>query len=76
MSNHLNNNSDEGGIAFLFIIIMISSWLGSGYMAWNWIEPRSFTGVLAFLFVWPICGYLVDTVLAFVVASIMAIFNK
>ncbi len=72
----MSNSSDDTGISFLLVLVTIGSWLVSGYMAWNWIHPHSFGGVLAFLFVWPICGYLIDTILAFGIASVMAIFNK
>ncbi|PIY09171.1 MAG: hypothetical protein COZ18_08465 [Flexibacter sp. CG_4_10_14_3_um_filter_32_15] len=72
----MSNSSEGTGIAFLFVVVTIGSWLGSGYMAWNWIEPHSFGSTLVFLFVWPLCGYLVDTVLAFVIATIVALFNK
>jgi hypothetical protein len=72
----MSNSSDGAGLGFLLVLVTIGSWLGSGYMAWNWVNPHSFGSTLVFLFVWPICGYLVDTVLAFVIGSIMAILNK
>lgn len=72
----MSNSSDGAGLGFLLVLVTIGSWLGSGYMAWNWVNPHSFGSTLMFLFVWPICGYLLDTVLALVIASIASIFSK
>ncbi len=48
------SNSGGGlivGIAWLAIIAIS---IGSGVMAWNWIEPESFMGAIWFLIVWGI----------------------
>lgn len=49
------SNSDNGGalITLLWIATIIIS-IGSGTMAWNWIEPESFAGAIGFLVVWGI----------------------
>jgi len=72
----MSDSSNGAGLGFLLILVTVGSWLGSGLMAWNWIQPHSFGGMLVFLFAWPICGYLVDTVLAFVIAAIAALFRN
>jgi hypothetical protein len=74
----MSNSSDGAGagLGFLLVLVTIGSWLGSGYLAWNWIEPHSFGSTLLFLFVWPLFGYFTDTVLALVIASVAAIFSK
>lgn len=71
--------SDSAGgavLGFLLVVATIGSWLGSGFLAWNWVNPHSFGGMLVFLFAWSVCGYLVDTVLAFVIASVAALFSN
>lgn len=47
------NNSNNGGalVAVLWISTIIIS-IGSGVMAWNWVEPKSFLGAIGFLILW------------------------
>ena len=49
------SNSDNGGslVAVLWIATIFIS-IGSGVMAWNWVEPESFFGALGFLILWGI----------------------
>jgi hypothetical protein len=49
------SNSDNGGalVALLWIVTILIS-IGSGVMAWNWIEPESFLGAIGFLILWGI----------------------
>ena len=46
--------SNSGGGAFIVImwLVTIGISIGSGIMAWNWIEPNSFFGVVGFLIAW------------------------
>jgi hypothetical protein len=47
------SNSDNGValVAVLWIATIIIS-IGSGVMAWNWVEPESFLGAIGFLILW------------------------
>ena len=49
------SNSDNGGclVALIWIVTTGIS-IGSGIMAWNWIEPDSFLGAIGFLILWGI----------------------
>lgn len=49
------SSSDNGGalVALLWIVTILIS-IGSGVMAWNWIEPESFLGAIGFLILWGI----------------------
>jgi hypothetical protein len=49
------SNSNNGGalVAVLWIATIIIS-IGSGVMAWNWIEPESFLGAIGFIILWSI----------------------
>lgn len=47
----MENNSNFGAIA-LILTIVIS--IGSGILAWNWVEPDSFLGAIGFIIVWGI----------------------
>lgn len=71
----MENSHNESGFALLFTLATIASWLGSGYMAWSITHPRSFGGILFFLFAWAICGYIVDFIIAAVLAFIMTLFK-
>ena len=35
-------------------IVTIALSIGSGMLAWNWIEPESFLGAIGFLIIWAI----------------------
>jgi hypothetical protein len=49
------SNSDNGGALIgLMWLVTIGISIGSGVMAWNWIEPDSFLGAIGFLIVWSI----------------------
>ncbi|MGY5851855.1 hypothetical protein [Salegentibacter sp. F14] len=49
------SNSDNGGVLIgLMWLVTIGISIGSGVMAWNWIEPESFLGAIGFLIVWAI----------------------
>lgn len=49
------SSSDGGGFLFALIwIITIIISIGSGIMAWNWVEPESFWGAIGFLILWGI----------------------
>jgi len=49
------SSSDNGGalVALLWIVTILIS-IGSGVMAWSWIEPESFLGAIGFLILWGI----------------------
>jgi hypothetical protein len=47
------SNSDNGLVlvALLWIVTIVIS-VGSGIIAWKWIEPESFWGAIVFLILW------------------------
>jgi len=50
------SDSDNGGliaVAVIWIITILIS-IGSGVLAWNWIEPDSFLGAIGFIIIWGI----------------------
>ncbi len=71
----MSNSSENGAAGLLFVIATVCSWLGSGFMAWNIAEPKSFGGVLVFLFAWAICGYIVDFVMAAILVFVISLFK-
>ena len=49
------SNLDNGGALMgLLWLTTIGISIGSGVLAWNWIEPNSFFGAIGFLIVWGI----------------------
>lgn len=48
-----NSNNGEALIGLMWLVTVGIS-IGSGVMAWNWIEPDSFFGAIGFLIVWGI----------------------
>lgn len=65
------SNSDESGCLFVvMIIIYVAAWIGTGRLAWNWVEPDSFGGAILFLVVWGILGYIAQILAGLIVAGI------
>ena len=48
------SNSNGGALIGLMWLVTIGISIGSGVMAWNWIEPDSFLGAIGFLIAWGI----------------------
>lgn len=48
----MSNSSNIGAFVVLiwFITILIS--IGSGILAWRWVDPQSFWGAVVFLIAW------------------------
>lgn len=70
----MSNSDNQGCLSIFVIIISISTWLGTGYMAWNWVEPESFWGAVKFLFAWGIFRFIaqiVESILIGVIGSII-----
>ncbi len=66
------SSSDNTGalLALLWVITIIIS-IGSGLIAWNWIEPKSFLGALGFLILWGILSKIGH----FIAMGIVALFG-
>ena len=65
------SNSDKSGfLSIVMIVIYIAAWVGTGTMAWNWVEPESFLGAIKFLIVWGIFGYIAQIVGGLIIAGI------
>jgi hypothetical protein len=65
------SNSDAGGcLSVLMIIGTVASWLGSGVLAWDWVEPDSFGTAILFLIAWGILGKVFDFVLGLIIMGI------
>ncbi len=50
----MSNSDNVGAFAALLWIVTILISIGSGVLAWNWIDPESFLGAIGFLIVWGI----------------------
>lgn len=50
----MSNSNNEGALVGLLYLVTIGISIGSGIIAWNWIEPSSFFGAIGFLIVWAI----------------------
>ena len=67
----MSNSETAGGcLATLVVVGHIASTIGSGYYAWDWVEPHSFFGVIKFLIAWGILGYITDLILMAIVAGV------
>jgi len=48
------SNSNYGYLLVFVWIATIGISIGSGIMAWNWMEPENFWGAIGFLILWGI----------------------
>ena len=71
-----NSESAGGCLAVLMLVGHAASILGSGYYAWQWIEPESFFGAIKFLIVWGIFGYIADLILMAIIAGVAHLFGE
>lgn len=64
----MGHSEGEGCLMFILWIGTIAISIGSGLMAWEWIEPDSFFGAVVFIVVWSILSYIGHMIAAFIVA--------
>lgn len=48
----MSDNSSASGLAVIMWLITGILSIGSGVLAWDWLEPESFIGVIVFLILW------------------------
>lgn len=48
----MSNSGNDGALIGLMWIVTIGISIGSGVMAWNWIDPDSFLGAVGFIILW------------------------
>ncbi|MFJ1440749.1 hypothetical protein ACILFQ_02420 [Capnocytophaga canimorsus] len=68
MSN--SDNTSSGCLAILGLLIYPVTWIGTGIMAWNWVDPSGFGGALLFLIVWGILGAIVQFIGTLIITGI------
>lgn len=66
----MSNSENSGCLAIVMIVIYAAAWIGTGTMAWNWVEPESFWGALQFLIAWGILGYIAQIIGGLIIAGI------
>ena len=54
---------------------MAGAWIGSGFLAWEFVEPDSFWTVLLFLLVWAIVGRIAYAVFGAIIAGLAELFS-
>jgi hypothetical protein len=48
----MSDSSEVGCLSIAIIIITVAISIGSGMIAWNWIEPEGFWGAIVFIIAW------------------------
>jgi hypothetical protein len=56
------NNSSEDGVMVAAMILTVIGSIVAGFLAWNYIQPKSFGGGIGFLIVWGIMSWLSTTI--------------
>lgn len=66
----MSNSDNSGCLSIVMVVIYIAAWVGTGTMAWNWVEPESFWGAIKFLIAWGIFGYIAQIIGGLIIAGI------
>jgi ABC-type sugar transport system permease subunit len=66
----MSNSDNSGCLGIVMIVIYVAAWIGTGTLAWYWVEPDSFWGAIKFLIVWGILGYIAQIVGGLIIAGI------
>lgn len=65
--------SNVGTSAFFGLLVLIGtigSWVISGMLAWEWVEPHSFGKVILFLIVWTVFGGITNFISSLILQGI------
>ncbi len=68
-----NYNSNDGLPVLIMWVITIGLSIGSGVLAWDWIEPDGFLSAVLFLIVWSLLSKAVHFIMF---GIIMVVFDK
>lgn len=67
------SDSHNGCFGIIIILIYAISWIGTGVMAWNWIEPDSFGGAILFIMAWSFLGFIAHMIGGIIVVGLQNI---
>jgi len=67
----MNNSDKDNNILIAIWIVTVVISIGSGILAWNWVEPESFFGAIWFLIFWGIFSTIGHFVAAGIITVIM-----
>ncbi len=71
------NDSNYGCIIIgLLYSATIAVFIGSGFLAWNWIEPDSFWSAVGFLITWGILTKAGHFIVSLIITGIVSIFKQ
>lgn len=62
----MSESNFTGVVLILVSIGYIAAFIGSGMIAWDWIEPESFWGGIKFLIAWAILGYVLKLIVGII----------
>ncbi len=63
--------TNDGCLTFIAVVLYVIGWAGTGTIAFNMVEPKSFVGALLFLMAWGILGWIVQIVVGLLIAVLM-----
>ena len=67
----MSNSENSGCFAtILMFVVYAVAWVGTGKIAWNWIEPDSFWGAVEFIIAWGFLGYIAQVIGLLIIAGI------
>lgn len=65
------SQENNGCLGVFYIILFIAATVGSGILAWNWVEPEGFWQFMGFLSVWGI----LSTIAYLIGMGVVALFS-
>lgn len=66
----MSTSNDDQYFGCLWVITIVIS-LGSGVLAWQWMNPKSFLGGVGFLLLWGLFSYIIHIVLGMIAMAFM-----
>ncbi len=71
----MSDSNNGGCLSLLMIGIYAAAWIGSGTIAWNWVEPESFGDAILFLIAWGALGYIAQIIGGIIFAGIASMMD-
>ena len=66
----MSDSTRAGCFSIFMIILYVVAWVGTGTLAWNWVEPESFWGAIKFLIAWGILGFIAQLIAGAIAAGV------
>ena len=71
----MSDSNGSGITGVLIILVTIGIFIGTGFLAWNWIEPDNFWRVILFIIVWGLMVKAGHFIAALIIGGLASLFE-